>query len=98
MVDRVAQYLDLGKKIHSVSWWTGVVGALVLLANQVFGLKLDAAPFVSLCGLLATFVFAGHYSASNIMSETVNLLPYLKEIETELQNAAKVSPMESAAK
>lgn len=59
-------HLDLAKKAHSVSYWTGIVGVIVLLLNQALGIKLDQTQFVSAAGILASVVIGGHYSAGKL--------------------------------
>ena len=51
-------------RIHSVSWWTGVVGALVVLANSIFGTTIPADQVVSFAVIVLSLVLGGHYVAA----------------------------------
>lgn len=43
-------------RLHSASWYVAVVGALVALANAVFGLHLDAGSLDAAAGIIASLV------------------------------------------
>ncbi len=47
------------KRIHSSSYWTGVVGALVVLANDLFGLHIPTGQVVAFAGVVASLVLSG---------------------------------------
>ena len=74
LVKRLIIEIDQSKKIHSVSFWTGLVGSVILLLDQQFGFKLNVAEFVSLAGVLASFIIAGHFTAASIFTSIAKLV------------------------
>ncbi len=59
---------NLAARAHNVSFWTGVVGAVVLLLNQVLGLSLNTPEVVSAAGVIAAVVLGGHYVSAHAAS------------------------------
>ena len=52
--------------IHSMSWWTGVVGGLVLMLNRALGLGLSSTATAAVAGVVASLVLGGHYVAGKV--------------------------------
>ena len=76
MVDWFKHFEDLvkhSKRIHSTTYWTGILGALVMLFDAIMagtGHQLTAsqnATILAIGGVLITMILTGHWTAGKIL-------------------------------
>ena len=90
---RILQEIEHSKRLHSVSFWTGLVGGVVLLLNQDFGAHLNSPELVALAGIVATMVIGGHYSASKIAEAVGYIASSIVNNEGDSAKASSSNPV-----
>lgn len=73
VVDKFVGEIRNTLKQHKVSYWTGIVGGVVILLNRVLGMNLNEVEIVSLSALLLGLVMSPHISSAQVAKSLASI-------------------------